>query len=191
MPRPIILADEDAALEHLQNVLKGDPEVAQWIKDGYVYSVTVVDVDDVTGVDLVNRPHYYSSTAEERWMHDCHVALCQFSSATQLSKRGTLFCWRFGKNKIMSIDFKEDEYYLGLYLQRFIDRRVEEAEIVGNVGTPTVSVGLAKSTEFGDDDEIKMAENLVGLAQSRVRQGKELGKNQLVGVTKSYGWSKG
>jgi hypothetical protein len=189
MPRPIILADEDAALEHLQNVLKGDPEVAQWIKDGYVYSVTVVEIDDVTP-DYSNVPRFQGVSVEEAWMHDCHVALCQFSSASQLSKRGTVFCWRFGKNKIMSVDFRKKERDLGLYLQRFIDRRTAEAEVVGNVGTPTASVGIAKSTEFGDDDEIKMAENLAGLAQSRIRQCKELGKNQLVGVSESHGWSK-
>jgi len=186
MPNPIVLADEDEALDYLKGILSGDPEVTQWIDDGYTYSVTIVEVDDITPNE--NAFPSFMPGAEDWWMHDSMIALCQFSSATQLSKRGTLFCWRFGRNGIMSVNFKKEERDLGLYLQRYINRRTAEAEIYSNVvGTPTVSVGVAKASEVSTGiSSADTAENLMSLAQNRIRQCKEAGKNQLIGVSESF-----
>lgn len=174
MPRSIKLGNEEEAQSRLQHAIASE-EVQEFIAEGYVLSVTIVEIDDVspndTHQDVVLSAH---ETAGDLWQHETMVALGQFCSGTYKGRVNALYCWKYGDNRAMALDFSKTESDLGGSIPRFISRRTIEAEVIEYlVGTPTVSLGMAKSTEVPTSE-------LMNKAQARVRKAKEQGKNQSV-----------
>ena len=174
MPRSVKLGSEEEAESRLRYAIASE-EVQDFIDKGYPLSVTIAELDDITPLEshrgVVRSAH---ATVGDLWQHETMVTLCQLCSGTWRSRAGSIYCWKYGDNKVMALDFSDDESELGYLAERFIERRtVEGTPNSEMVGTPTVSVGTAKSTEVSVED-------MMSKAQARVRLAKEQGKNQSV-----------
>ena len=174
MPRSVKLGSEQEAESQLIRAISSQ-EVQDFIRDGYKLSVAIVEIDDLTP----NESHPFvtasvHATASDMWQHETMLDLCRLCSGTYKSKVGAVYCWKYGDNRVMALDFSKDESELGLYLDRFIERRTSDASAIEEVvGSPTVSVGAVKSSEVS-------TLSLMDKAQSRIRKAKGQGKNKSV-----------
>lgn len=174
MPRVEKLGSEEEAESQLRDAIASE-EVQGFVSEGYTLSVTIAEIDDITPLeshrDVVISAH---ATVSDLWQHETMVTLCQLCSGTWRGRGRAIYCWKYGDNKVMALDFSDDESQLGQWAERFIVRRTVEGTLHAEmVGTPTVSVGTAKSTEVSVED-------MMSKAQARVRLAKEQGKNQSV-----------
>jgi hypothetical protein len=177
MPKSYPLDNEDRAKDHIEMLMSSD-EAQDFFGDGLKMGLTVVEIDDIDA----DEDHKFVrtsifNTASEIVQWEAMIHLCRTCSATWRSKTRTLYCMRYGPKHVAAIDFVKEDSRLGVLHQRFINAfQMDMVPLKPAVGEPTVSVGGVSYKEMHRVDWPGMLD----VAQSRVRQAKELGKNKIV-----------